>query len=125
MFNYGWPGNVRELINRVRRAIVMSESARITADDLELGEYAALLPLSLSQARSLAQRQAIELALLRHRGRINDAARSLGVSRVTLYRLLVTHDLYQADVKDHIQDKDKDDDAGQDDVASGVEAANS
>jgi DNA-binding NtrC family response regulator len=31
LHNYGWPGNVRELINRVRRAIVMSEGRAITA----------------------------------------------------------------------------------------------
>ena len=70
MHNYGWPGNVRELINRVRRAIVMSEGRAITARDLELGEYVEVAPVSLAQAREAAERQAIELALLRHRGRL-------------------------------------------------------
>ena len=91
--NYGWPGNVRELINRVRRAIVMSEGRQITARDLELGEYVEVAPVSLAQAREAAERQAIELALLRHRGRLGDAAHELGISRVTLYRLLTSHGL--------------------------------
>jgi DNA-binding NtrC family response regulator len=91
--NYGWPGNVRELINRIRRAIVMSEGQQISASDLELGDYAEVAPVSLAQARECAERQAIELALLRHRGRLSDAAQELGVSRVTLYRLLNAHGL--------------------------------
>ena len=91
LHNYGWPGNVRELINRVRRAIVMSEGRAITARDLELAEYVEIVPVSLAQAREAAERQAIELALLRHRGRLGDAAQELGISRVTLYRLLCSH----------------------------------
>jgi DNA-binding NtrC family response regulator len=91
LYGYGWPGNVRELINRVRRAIVMSEGRMITAADLELGDYALLAPVSLVEAREAAERQAIEHALMRHRGRFADAARELGVSRVTLYRLMCAH----------------------------------
>src|ERR1700731_1486278 len=46
--NYGWPGNVRELINRVGRAIVMSEGRLIGARDLELGQFAEDIPMSLA-----------------------------------------------------------------------------
>jgi DNA-binding NtrC family response regulator len=91
LYGYAWPGNVRELINRVRRAIVMSEGRMITATDLELGDYAVLAPVSLVEAREAAERQVIEQALLRHRGRFAEAARELGVSRVTLYRLMCAH----------------------------------
>ncbi|WP_408494522.1 sigma-54 dependent transcriptional regulator [Paraburkholderia xenovorans] len=91
LHRYEWPGNVRELINRVRRAMVMSEGRTITAEDLELAGYVAMVPITLAQARETAERQAIELALLRHRGRSGDAARELGVSRTTLYRLLGAH----------------------------------
>jgi len=95
---YGWPGNVRELMNRVRRAIVMSDGRQIRAVDLELGEHVESAPMSLARAREAAERQAIELALLRHRGRLGDAAKDLGISRVTLYRLLNTHALRVATV---------------------------
>jgi len=91
LYSYGWPGNVRELINRVRRAIVMSDARQITALDLELGEYAEAAPVSLARAREVGERQAIEFALLRNRGRLADAAQDLGISRVTLYRLLSTY----------------------------------
>jgi DNA-binding NtrC family response regulator len=98
MHGYEWPGNVRELINRVRRAIVMSEGRTITAADLELPTYAVPAPLTLAHAREAAERQAIELALLRHRGRPGDAARELSISRATLYRLLAAHGMRDIDV---------------------------
>ncbi len=82
--NHGWPGNVRELINRVRQAIVMSEGRQITARDLKLGEYVEVAPVSL--------------ALLRHRGRLGDAAHDLSISRVTLYRLLSAHGMRHIEV---------------------------
>ena len=91
MHRYEWPGNVRELINRVRRAIVMSEGRTIRAADLELSTCTEAVPLTLAHAREAAERQALELALLRHRGRPGDAARELSISRATLYRLLAAH----------------------------------
>ena len=91
MHRYEWPGNVRELINRVRRAIVMSEGRTISAADLELSTCTEAVPLTLAHAREAAERQALELALLRHRGRPGDAARELSISRATLYRLLAAH----------------------------------
>ncbi|HEX7913601.1 MAG TPA: sigma-54 dependent transcriptional regulator [Paraburkholderia sp.] len=96
MRQYEWPGNVRELINRVRRAIVMSEGRTISAEDLELSAYSTSAPVTLAQARETAERQAIELALLRHRGRLGDAARELGISRTTLYRLLVAYGMRES-----------------------------
>jgi len=91
--HYRWPGNVRELINRVRRAIVMAEGRLIGARDLELGEFAEGVPMSLAQAREVGERKAIEMTLLRNRGRVGEAARELGVSRVTLYRILSAYSM--------------------------------
>ena len=96
--NYRWPGNVRELINRVRRAIVMAEGRLIGASDLELGEFAEGVPMSLAQAREVGERKAIEMTLLRNRGRVGEAARDLGVSRVTLYRILSAYSMRDVDV---------------------------
>ncbi|WP_220444941.1 sigma-54 dependent transcriptional regulator [Paraburkholderia sp. DHOC27] len=93
MHNYNWPGNVREMINRVRRAIVMAENKLISADDLDLAHFTAQQSVSLSQAREAAEKRAIEAALLRHRHRLTEAAADLGISRVTLHRLMGVHDL--------------------------------
>ncbi len=99
MYNYGWPGNVREMINRVRRAIVMAEGRLLSAEDLDLDGFTSQLPITLAQAREDAERKAIEGALLRHRHRLNEAATDLGVSRVTLYRLMGSHGLRANDDK--------------------------
>jgi len=96
--NYRWPGNVRELINRVRRAIVMAEGRLIGARDLELGEFTGGIPMSLAQAREVGERKAIEMTLLRNRGRVGEAARELGVSRVTLYRILSAYSMRHVEV---------------------------
>jgi DNA-binding NtrC family response regulator len=93
MYNYNWPGNVRELINRVRRAIVMAESKLLSAEDLDLANFTEQEAVTLAQAREAAEKRAIEAALLRHRHRLTEAAAELGISRVTLYRLMGTHGL--------------------------------
>jgi DNA-binding NtrC family response regulator len=96
MYNYNWPGNVREMINRVRRAIVMAENKLISAEDLDLAHYTAQQSMSLSQARETAEKRAIEAALLRHRHRLTEAAADLGISRVTLHRLMGVHGLRES-----------------------------
>ncbi|ALL70975.1 Response regulatory protein (plasmid) [Paraburkholderia caribensis MBA4] len=88
---HDWPGNVRELRNRVWRAVVLFDNAVITASDLGLAHYVDARTMSLDQVRRRAEQQAVERALLRHRGRVADAARDLGISRVTLYRLLESY----------------------------------
>jgi len=91
MRGYHWPGNVRELINRVRRAMVMAEGRLIQPQDLGLATATAAAPLQLDDARIRAERDAIDASLLRAGRNITLAARDLGVSRMTLYRLLAKH----------------------------------
>ncbi|WP_412524072.1 sigma-54 dependent transcriptional regulator [Burkholderia sp. S-53] len=93
MHTYAWPGNVRELINRIRRAIVMSNGRLLSAADLDLRAFAAHPAITLAEAREQAERQAIEAALLRHPDRMNAVAAELGVSRSTLYRLMIARDV--------------------------------
>ena len=86
---YEWPGNVRELQNRVQRASIMAEGKRVTANDLELSEVLTdLPPQTLREAREGVEREMVQHALRRHRGRIATAAIELGISRPTLYELM-------------------------------------
>src|SRR5205085_2242753 len=86
---YGWPGNVRELENRVKRAVIMAEGKRLTAQDLELEDQMTSTPdASLKTARQSVEREVIQKALRRHAGKIAPAALELGVSRPTLYELM-------------------------------------
>jgi two-component system NtrC family response regulator len=84
-----WPGNVRELQNRVQRAVIMADGKRVTAADLELaGVLVDAPPQTLKEAREGVERELIQEALRRHRGRITAAAVELGISRPTLYELM-------------------------------------
>ncbi|HRZ93617.1 MAG TPA: helix-turn-helix domain-containing protein, partial [Candidatus Paceibacterota bacterium] len=88
--SHSWPGNVRELENRVKRAVIMADSARILPEDLELGS-AATAPhavRTLQQAREAAEREVLQAALERHGGKISPAAVELDISRPTFYELM-------------------------------------
>ena len=87
---YSWPGNVRELQNRVQRAVIMADGRQITARDLELTGVvtSAAVPQTLKEAREEVEREIVQEALRRHRGKVTSAAQELGVSRPTLYELM-------------------------------------
>jgi two-component system, NtrC family, response regulator len=91
MTNYSWPGNVRELQNRVKRAVIMTSGARVTAKDLELErgqDVVSSYAPTLKQARENVEREMVQQALKRNSGRISSAAAELGISRPTLYELI-------------------------------------
>jgi DNA-binding NtrC family response regulator len=77
----------------VRRAVVMADGRLITPEDLGLGRAAGSEHTveALVRARSDAERAAIDSCLQRAGNNLSLAARSLGVSRMTLYRLLAKH----------------------------------
>jgi DNA-binding NtrC family response regulator len=92
MRDYSWPGNVRELINRVRRATIMCEHRLITPQELELFHAEPELATeTLAQVRIDAERQAILAGLRQSSNNVSEAARRLGVARMTLYRLMQKH----------------------------------
>jgi transcriptional regulator with PAS, ATPase and Fis domain len=100
-----WPGNVRELENRIKGAVIMAESAVVTAADLgleDLGddpEY-----LNLRVARQRAEAQAVRQSLAVARGNLSRAAELLGVTRPTLYDLLAKHSIEAAQFGRHAQE---------------------
>ena len=93
---YTWPGNVRELISCLQRAVVMSDGPWIHPDNLGLPADAADVPPSATPQALKAARRGVEEALLRralqsNRNSIKMTAEQLGVSRVTVYRLMEKH----------------------------------
>jgi DNA-binding NtrC family response regulator len=92
ILDHDWPGNVRELINRVRRALVMSDGRLIMPEDLGLTRgIAAPTPAALDDTRLRSERRALRECLDRSGHNVSRAARDLGVSRTTMYRLLSKH----------------------------------
>lgn len=96
--NYDWPGNVREMENCIKRAVIMADSAQITAEDLGLPivlDEKEEDPINLRQVREDAEYKALVRVLAKSDGSIVKAAELLGVSRPTLYDLLSRHGLKQ------------------------------
>jgi DNA-binding NtrC family response regulator len=92
---YSWPGNVRELISCTQRAAVMAEGRWVTIADLGLD---AVAPPgqdrpTLQEARADLEGRMVRAALEQTGHSVQAAARQLGISRMTLYRLLERHDI--------------------------------
>ena len=85
---YPWPGNVRELENKVKRAVVLAEGNRISAEDLGFVEGSKPLSLNLREAREQTEHQIIRRALEIHDNNVTRAAEAMGISRPLLYKLV-------------------------------------
>jgi two-component system NtrC family response regulator len=86
---YAWPGNVRELENRIKRAVIMAEGAKITPVDLEMeAPRTRYEGMGLKEAREIMEKELLLKALSRNHGNLTKAATELGVSRPTLYDLM-------------------------------------
>jgi len=87
---YSWPGNVRELRNLIERAVLLSEGHAIPVQALSLPNIQAspasddFVNMTLADAEQWLIQQALDSA----KGNISEAARKLGVTRMTLrYRM--------------------------------------
>jgi DNA-binding NtrC family response regulator len=109
---YDWPGNVRALRHAIERAVILSESNVLNAQDFQLTQVmkskselsqtvqsstqAALLSTQ-SQSTELnldkVERSTIETALKQHRYNISHTAKTLGLTRAALYRRMEKHGL--------------------------------
>ncbi|EKO3451299.1 cyclic-di-GMP-binding transcriptional regulator VpsR [Vibrio fluvialis] len=89
---YHWPGNVRELMNQLKRVVLMSDTIMLEDAHLDLPKRGDG-KRSLKSIRERSERDALLLVLESHSGQVSTAAKELGVSRATMYRLLNKHNL--------------------------------
>jgi transcriptional regulator with PAS, ATPase and Fis domain len=101
---YDWPGNVRELRNVLERALILSDSGRLTGEDFAkilpaaseprmVGEAVGLakdsaVVIPYAQAEAAFEKQTLEHALIASNGQISEAAKLLRISRATFYKKL-------------------------------------
>jgi DNA-binding NtrC family response regulator len=97
LMRYDWPGNVRELANVLERAQILAEDNLITLDDLPESIVSASPtatapgsnPLHLNEAE---RRHVLDVLQQVHGNKVH-AAKTLGISRRALYRLIDKHRL--------------------------------
>jgi DNA-binding NtrC family response regulator len=89
LLHHGWPGNVRELANRISQGLVMASGRAIKPADMGLAAQRSQPQLmTLDAFRERAEKEALQTVIALNHGNSSQAARVLGVSRATLYRLL-------------------------------------
>jgi DNA-binding NtrC family response regulator len=88
---YRWPGNIRELRNVLERAVLLHDRQALGREHLLFdagleagGGPAAAAPLTLKDL----EREHIERVLTEEKGRVEQAARRLGIPRSSLYQKL-------------------------------------
>jgi DNA-binding NtrC family response regulator len=93
--SYSWPGNVRELRNVIERAVLLSEQKTITLKELHFdghsGSRAPILDTNLTLLE--LEKQQIQMVLVEEKGRVERAARRLGIPRSSLYQKIKKHNI--------------------------------
>jgi DNA-binding NtrC family response regulator len=92
---YSWPGNVRELENAIESMVALSSEGALDLSLIPSGgeQNGKAPPLTLKQHVEAYERGLIVEALRSSRGNRSEAARALGVSRVTLHDKLKKYGL--------------------------------
>ncbi|MBX3427660.1 MAG: sigma-54-dependent Fis family transcriptional regulator [Pirellulales bacterium] len=101
---YSWPGNVRQLINAIERMKILADDEVLRRDNLpaevlaaEANPQSALMDPEADLAA--ITRAHVVQTLTRENGNKLRAARSLGVSRRSLYRLLEKYDIKKEEIR--------------------------
>ncbi|HXE90461.1 MAG TPA: sigma-54 dependent transcriptional regulator [Terriglobales bacterium] len=93
--SYSWPGNIRELRNVLERAALLSGQPEIRRRDLHFDSQAAAAASGDESALTLLELEKLHIAriLQQEQGRVEQAARRLGIPRSTLYERIKKHGL--------------------------------
>jgi len=85
LLRYDWPGNVRELENAIERAVILAKSSLIESADLP--HQSLSLAYSALPGKNLKEMEKNHIwgVLSETRGNYSEAARILGITRMTLY----------------------------------------
>ncbi len=92
---YSWPGNIRELRNVIERAVLLSDQKTITLNDLHFDGHTQVGAPFFDSSLTLLEleKQHIERVLQEEKGRVEKAAKRLGIPRSSLYQKIKKHQI--------------------------------
>ena len=94
---YYWSGNIRELQNCIEKAVILSDGDKLTASDMEitqpLNASSADKEMSGTDTLEETEEKAIRAAMARFGGNLSMVAKSLNISRPTLYAKLKKYNI--------------------------------
>ena len=92
---YSWPGNIRELRNVIERAVLLSDQHCITIKDLHFDGHGSVGAPFLDSRLTLLEleKQHIERVLQEEHGKVEKAAKRLGIPRSSLYQKIKKHQI--------------------------------
>ena len=85
---HSWSGNIRELSNCIEKAVILSENEFLTAADLEIIPARPSVEVYGTDTLEETEEKAIRAAMARFGGNLSMVAKSLEISRPTLYAKL-------------------------------------
>ena len=86
--NYAWPGNIRELRNCIEKAVILSDGKALEGFGLDLSPAAGMAEINAGDTMENMEEKTIRAAMARYDGNISMVAKSLDISRPTLYAKL-------------------------------------
>ena len=93
LLKYEWPGNVRELENAIERAVILAKDSYIGTADLPQENLSLAHSAPLEKSLREIEKSHILNILSEIDGNYSEAARILGISRVTLYNKIRAYGL--------------------------------
>ena len=94
LMRYHWPGNVRELRNVLERGMVVAKGLLIMPEDLGLDDATPRqAPIDVTLSLDEVEHRHIAAVLHHAGGNVTQAARTLGIDRVTLYNKIKKYGL--------------------------------
>ena len=90
---HSWSGNIRELQNCIEKAVILSDGAELLPSDIQLVETQYIASQDKSQSVNIetleaAEERTIRTAMDKYEGNLSLVAKSLNISRPTLYAKL-------------------------------------
>lgn len=96
LLDHNWPGNIRELQHTIEKAVILSGTKTISAEELLISKSSkskSSKSFSSNMTLDQVERMVIEESLRKHEGNMSETATALGVTRQTLYNKIKKYGL--------------------------------